>query len=84
MCICKKYFQKVFHFSFYFNIGMNDWVLESEHYEYYRKVGDFKIPVEKEKILSFPKHLQLYTYEEFSEEKFSAPQKGSTGVLGLI
>ncbi|KAF7396121.1 hypothetical protein HZH66_006983 [Vespula vulgaris] len=61
--------------------GMEDWVLESEHYEYYQKASDFKIPVEKEKILSFPKHLKLYTYEEFSEEKFPAPKKGSTGVL---
>ncbi|XP_035719126.1 RNA cytosine C(5)-methyltransferase NSUN2-like isoform X1 [Vespa mandarinia] len=61
--------------------GMDEWVLESEHYEYYQKTSDFKIPVEKEKILSFPKHLKLYTYEEFSEEKFSVPQKGSTGVL---
>ncbi|KAL2722227.1 5-methylcytosine rRNA methyltransferase nsun-4 isoform X1 [Vespula squamosa] len=61
--------------------GVEDWILESEHYEYYRKAGDFKIPVEKEEILSFPKYLKLYTYEEFSEENFPAPRKGSTGVL---
>ncbi|XP_043496222.1 5-methylcytosine rRNA methyltransferase NSUN4 [Polistes fuscatus] len=61
--------------------GLEDYVLESEHYEYYRKAGDFEIPVEKEKILSFPKHLKCYTYEEFSEERFPAPKKGSTGVL---
>ncbi|KAI4501105.1 hypothetical protein M0802_003908 [Mischocyttarus mexicanus] len=61
--------------------GMEDWVLESKHYEYYQKARDFEIPVENEKILSFPKYLKCYTYEEFSQQRFPVPKKGSTGVL---
>ncbi|XP_015171361.1 PREDICTED: 5-methylcytosine rRNA methyltransferase NSUN4 [Polistes dominula] len=61
--------------------GLEDYVLESEHYEYYRNANDFEITVEKEDTLSFPKHLKCYTFEEFSTERFPAPKKGSTGVL---
>lgn len=61
--------------------GMEDWVLESKHYEYYQKSSDFVVTVEKQKVLSFPKHLKLYTYEELGETRFPPPKKGATGVL---
>lgn len=61
--------------------GMEDWVLESKYYEYYSKSSDFEIFVEEEEVLSFPKHLKLYTFEGFSEAKFPPPKKGATDVL---
>ncbi|KAK2585917.1 hypothetical protein KPH14_010501 [Odynerus spinipes] len=61
--------------------GMEDWVLESKHYEYYQKSSDFVVSVQKENVLPFPKHLKLYTFEDVSEATFPPPKKGATGVL---
>ncbi|XP_029659923.1 5-methylcytosine rRNA methyltransferase NSUN4 isoform X1 [Formica exsecta] len=61
--------------------GMNDWILESQHYGYYKEGADFSIKVEKEAILTFPQYLNIYTFEEDNDSDFPSPKKGSTGVL---
>ncbi|KMQ95570.1 methyltransferase nsun4 [Lasius niger] len=61
--------------------GMEDWILESQHYGYYKEGADFSINVEKEAILMFPQYLNIYTFEESNDSQFPSPKKGSTGVL---
>lgn len=61
---------------------MDDWILESQHYGYYKEGADFSIHVEKEAILTFPQYLNIYTFEEGNDSDFPSPKKGSTGVLG--
>ncbi|XP_043521967.1 5-methylcytosine rRNA methyltransferase NSUN4 [Frieseomelitta varia] len=60
--------------------GLDDWVLESDHYKFYDKASDFRINVEKESVLSFPEHLYVYTFERENYTRFPNPKKGSTGV----
>ncbi|XP_072746444.1 5-cytosine rRNA methyltransferase NSUN4 [Anoplolepis gracilipes] len=61
--------------------GMEDWILESQHYGYYKEGADFSTKIEKEVILTFPQYLNIYTFEEDNDSKFPSPKKGSTGVL---
>ncbi|KOC59598.1 Putative methyltransferase NSUN4 [Habropoda laboriosa] len=61
--------------------GLDDWVLESDHYKFYGKAADHQTNIEKESVLSFPKHLHAYTYERGNNTRFPNPKKGSTGVL---
>ncbi|XP_050457646.1 5-methylcytosine rRNA methyltransferase NSUN4 isoform X2 [Cataglyphis hispanica] len=61
--------------------GMDDWILESQHYGYYKEGADFSVNVEKEAILTFPQYLNIYTFEEDNDSDFPSPKKGSTGVL---
>ncbi|XP_076232797.1 5-methylcytosine rRNA methyltransferase l(2)10685 [Calliopsis andreniformis] len=61
--------------------GLNDWVLESDHYAFYNKGGDFKVDIVKESNLPFPEHLHVYTFEPNNMYRFPSPKKGSTDVL---
>lgn len=61
---------------------MEDWILESQHYGYYKEGADFSINIEKEAILMFPQYLNIYTFEENNDSPFPFPKIGSTGVLG--
>ncbi|KAL6426673.1 hypothetical protein ACFW04_009211 [Cataglyphis niger] len=61
--------------------GMDDWILESQHYGYYKEGANFSINVKKEAILTFPQYLNIYTFEEDNDSDFPSPKKGSTGVL---
>lgn len=61
--------------------GLEDWVLESQHYGYYKEGLDFTVKVEKEVLLTFPQYFNVYTFEENNDSKFPSPKKGSTGVL---
>ncbi|EFN84325.1 Putative methyltransferase NSUN4 [Harpegnathos saltator] len=61
--------------------GLEDWVLESQHYDYYNQSSDFSVNVEPEPILTFPDYLNVYTFEESNNTRFPAPKKGSTDVL---
>ncbi|XP_014206934.2 5-methylcytosine rRNA methyltransferase NSUN4 [Copidosoma floridanum] len=61
--------------------GMEDFVLESEHYNYYTQGADFRIKIEKENDMNFPDHLLLYTFEEGNNTKFPKPKTGSTDLL---
>ncbi|XP_012288195.1 5-methylcytosine rRNA methyltransferase NSUN4 [Orussus abietinus] len=61
--------------------GMEDWILESTHYNYYKEGADFSVNKEKEYTLKIPEYLHLYAYEPDSSVRFKSPKKGSTGVL---
>ncbi|XP_032667655.1 5-methylcytosine rRNA methyltransferase NSUN4 [Odontomachus brunneus] len=61
--------------------GLEDWVLESEHYSYYNQGADFSVNIEPDPALTFPKYLNIYTFEEDNNNRFPAPKKGSTDVL---
>jgi len=61
---------------------MEDWILESQHYDYYKESANFSVNIEQEGVLTFPQYLNMYTYEEDNDSKFLSPKKGSTGVLG--
>ncbi|XP_076755521.1 5-methylcytosine rRNA methyltransferase l(2)10685 [Xylocopa sonorina] len=60
--------------------GLDDFVLESDHYKFYTKASDFQVTVEKEDVLPFPEHLHVYTFERSNNSRFPSPKKGSTGV----
>jgi len=61
---------------------MEDWVLESQHYGYYKEGANISVNIEKEVLLTFPQYLNIYTFEENNDSRFPSPKKGSTGVLG--
>ncbi|EGI61825.1 PREDICTED: 5-methylcytosine rRNA methyltransferase NSUN4 isoform X1 [Acromyrmex echinatior] len=61
--------------------GMEDWILESQHYGYYKEGANFSVNNEKEVLLTFPQYLNIYTFEENNDSRFPSPKKGSTGVL---
>lgn len=63
---------------------MENWVLESQHYGYYKEGLGFSVNIEKEVVLTFPHYLNIYTFEESNDSKFPSPKKGSTGVLGWL
>ncbi|XP_066586135.1 5-methylcytosine rRNA methyltransferase NSUN4 isoform X2 [Prorops nasuta] len=60
--------------------GMEDWVLESDHYAFYDKGADFSVMSIEEQVLLFPERLKVYTFEEGSKERFPSPKKGAAGV----
>ena len=64
--------------------GMEDWILESDHYSYYKQGADFTVTIEKEQSLSIPKHLTMYTFEENNNSRFKSAKRGSTGVVGMF
>nr|CAD7404094.1 unnamed protein product [Timema cristinae] len=64
--------------------GMEDFVLESEHYAYYKKDTDFPVHVEKEKKLNFPDHLHILTFERGNVSYFPSPRRSSTGVFNYF
>lgn len=61
--------------------GMDDWLLESEHYGYYSRSADFSVNVEKDRpVLNIPEHLKVYTFEALNHSTFPSPREGSAGV----
>lgn len=74
---CNLIYNLILFFS-----GMEDWVLESQHYGYYKEGASFSVNIEKEILLTFPQYLNIYTFEENNDSRFPSPKKGSTGVLG--
>jgi 5-methylcytosine rRNA methyltransferase NSUN4 len=61
--------------------GMEDWVLESDHYKYYSSSADFPLSIEMENELEIPENLHLYTYEMGNISQFMRPKNSETGVL---
>ncbi|KDR18203.1 5-methylcytosine rRNA methyltransferase NSUN4 isoform X2 [Zootermopsis nevadensis] len=61
--------------------GMEDWIVESQHYRYYKKNTDFPVHIESDHDFIFPDHLQVLTFERGNVSSFPAPKRGSTGVL---
>lgn len=61
--------------------GLDEFVLESQHYSYYSKGQDFPILIEPESELQYPEHLKVFTYEMDSEYiMFPEPRRCKTGV----
>lgn len=60
--------------------GLEDWVLESDHYKYYNKTTDFPLNFETEEDLKISENLQMYTYEKGNISSFVKPRTSSTGV----
>lgn len=60
--------------------GLDDWVLESSHYDYYSRGADFSVHVEKDPVLRFPEHLKVYAFEALNDSKFPSPRRGPLGV----
>lgn len=61
--------------------GMEDFVLESDHYRYYDTNVEFPLQFEAEHSFQFPKALDIYIYPKYDISRFSRPKKSSTGVL---
>lgn len=60
--------------------GMEDWVLESDHYKYYSTNADFPLRIELETELTFPEHLHIYTYERGNISNFAKARRSCTNV----
>ncbi|XP_055386297.1 5-methylcytosine rRNA methyltransferase NSUN4 [Condylostylus longicornis] len=61
--------------------GMENWVLESDHYKYYSTNSDFPLEIQMENEINFPETLSLYTYEKGNCSTFIPPYNCETGVL---
>lgn len=62
--------------------GLDDYILESDQYQYYKDGSDFEIKVEKETTLNFPEHLKIFTFEEGNNSRFPTPRRGPNGNFG--
>lgn len=60
--------------------GMEDWVLESDHYKYYSTTTDFPLSIEMETTLNFPENLHIYTYEKGNISDFMKARRSCTNV----
>lgn len=64
--------------------GIDNWISETQHYEFYKKSLDFPINVDVEDYLNFPEHLNIYTYSKSDVTSFPQPQVSQTGVLNYF
>lgn len=60
--------------------GMEDWVLESDHYKYYSTTTDFPLSIEMETALDFPENLHIFTYEKGNTSDFMKARRSCTNV----
>lgn len=61
--------------------GMEDFIIESEHYQYYNTGVDFPLKFEPEQDFEIPKSLNIYTFPKNDISRFSRPKKCTTEVL---
>lgn len=61
--------------------GMEDYVTETQHYQYYSSTVDFPLNIEPETDFKFPPALDLYTYAEGDVSRFHRPRRGTTGTF---
>lgn len=61
--------------------GMENWVLESDHYKYYSNTVDFPLKIEPESKINISDNLAIYSFEEANITEFESPKTCSTGVL---
>lgn len=61
--------------------GMEDFIPESEHYQYYNTAVDFPLAFEPETDFVFPKTLDIYMYPKGDISRFSRPKNTITKVL---
>jgi len=65
--------------------GKNDWILESQHYQYYEENSEFPINILiLESPLNIPPHLQVFTFDRGDFSPFPYPKSGVTKVSGKI
>lgn len=58
--------------------GMEDFVPESQHYQYYSTTVDFPLKIEAEKDFVFPETLDIYVYPKGDISRFARPKRCST------
>lgn len=58
--------------------GMEDFVPESQHYQYYSTTVDFPLTIEPETNFEFPKTLDIYAFPKGDISRFSRPRRGLT------
>lgn len=61
--------------------GMEDYVAESEHYQYYNTGVDFPLKFDVERKFEIPQTLDIYIYPKGDISRFSRPKQSSTLVL---
>lgn len=61
--------------------GMDDFVTESEHYQYYNTGVDFPLKFEVEQSLDIPKTLDIYVYPKGEITRFPRPKATATKML---
>lgn len=61
--------------------GMEDYVTESEHYQYYSTTVDFPLKFEVENDFKFPATLNLYAYPKSDISRFSRPKRDNTNTF---
>lgn len=61
--------------------GMEDFIPESNHYQYYNTAIDFPLKIEPETDFIFPKTLDIYMYPKGDISRFTRPKRGQIGVL---
>ncbi|XP_055300250.1 5-methylcytosine rRNA methyltransferase NSUN4 [Sitodiplosis mosellana] len=61
--------------------GMEDFIPESDHYQYYNTAVDFPLTFEPETDFLFPKTLDIYMYPKGDISRFSRPKNTATKVL---
>lgn len=61
--------------------GMEDFIPESDHYQYYKTNVDFPLQFEPETSFKFPKTLNIYIYPKGDISRFPRPKKCTTNVL---
>lgn len=60
--------------------GMEDFIPESDHYQYYKTTVDFPLKFEPETTFEFPQTLDIYVYPKGDISRFSRPSPCSTNV----
>lgn len=61
--------------------GMEDFIPESDHYQYYNTSVDFPLKFEPETDFVFPKMLDIFIYPKGDISRYSRPKNSSTKVL---
>lgn len=61
--------------------GMEDYVVESEHYQYYNTGVEFPLKFEVEHSFEIPKTLDIYMFPKGDISRFSRPTPSSTKML---
>lgn len=65
--------------------GKTDWILESQHYQYYEENSDFPINVlNEESSINIPSNLQVYTFDRGDFSPFPHPRTSASNVSGKI
>lgn len=61
--------------------GMEDYIVESEHYQYYNTGVEFPLKFDVEHSFEIPKSLDIYMYPKGDISRFSRPKPSSTKML---